>query len=83
MQVEVLEDQLFTLDSQQSRDMEARPSKCRAANFEVSRILYDMDRIQVMTAVSKHKKEAISIMEQLDKLMDIIHSGFRPNLDKF
>ena len=56
MQVEVLEDQLFTLDSQQSRDMEARPSKCRAANFEVSRILYDMDRIQVMTAVSKHKK---------------------------
>ena len=49
MRVEVLEGHLSSMDSQQRRDMEARSSKCRAANIELS-------RIQVMTAISKHKK---------------------------
>ena len=50
--------------------MEARSSKCRAANVELSRILNSVDRLQARTAVTKHKKEAI--MGRLDKIMDII-----------
>ena len=58
------------MNSQQIRDMEARSSKCRAANVELSRILNSVDRLQARTAVTKHKKEAI--MGRLDKIMDII-----------
>ena len=58
------------MNSQQIRDMEARSSKCRAANVELSRILNRVDRLQARTAVTKHKKEAI--MGRLDKIMDII-----------
>ena len=58
------------MNSQQIRDMEARSSKCRAANVELSRILNSVDRLQARTAVTKHKKEAI--MGRLEQIMDII-----------
>ena len=63
------------MNSQQIRDMEARSSKCRAANVELSRILNSVDRLQARTAVTKHKKEAI--MGRLDKIMDTINKKMK------
>ena len=70
IRVEALEDKLSAMDSQQSRDMEVSPRKCRAANAELSTILFNMNKLQATTVVTKHKKKAIR--KCLDKLMDII-----------
>ena len=45
MQVEVLEYQLFSIDSQQSRDIKTQPSKCQATDVKLSRILNNVDRL--------------------------------------
>ena len=45
MKVEVLEDQLFSIDSQQSRDIKTQPSKCQATDVKLSRILNNVDRL--------------------------------------
>ena len=59
MQVKVLEDLLLFMNSQQSRDLEAYPIKLRAVNIELSKIFNRVDRLQVTTAVTKHKKKAL------------------------
>ena len=59
IRVEALEDKLSAMDSQQSRDMEVSPRKCRAANAELSRILCDVNKLQATTVVTKHKRKAI------------------------
>ena len=59
MQVKVLEDLLLFMNSQHSRDLEAHPIKLRAVNVELSKIFNGVDRIQVTTAVTKHKKKAL------------------------
>ena len=45
MKVEVLEDQLFSIDSQQSRDIKTQPSKCQATDVKLSRILNNVDKL--------------------------------------
>ena len=44
-QGEALEVKLSVMNSQQSRDLEACPRKCKAANVELSRILYGKDNV--------------------------------------
>ena len=70
IQAEMLEEWVVTLDNELDIDMEARPSDCRAADDELSRILTTMDGIQAKTAVTETRKRGI--MKRLDRIMDTI-----------
>lgn len=84
--VKALKDQLGELSGQQSRDMEVRSSRCRAANAERLSILYDVNKCQVATDCATDMMK--SLMKGFNKLMDAIEdkveeaAGYRNNKEE-
>ena len=69
MQVEEVNDQLGKLSNKQSRDTEARPSRCRAADAELLSNIYNVNKLQVTTVCARYRNRFL--MKRLNNLMDI------------
>ena len=68
--VDALQLQLIKLSSRQSRDMEARPNRCKGANAELLSVLYDVNKLRVKTDCARDRKKCL--MKHLYKPMDAI-----------
>ena len=76
MQVDALKvklSKMSKMSSQQSRDMEVPPKRCRAANAELLSVLYNINYLRVTTDCGRDRN--ISLMKSLNKLMNAIYNG--------
>ena len=70
MRVEALEDQLGKLSGQRSRELEARPRRCRAADALLLHILCDINKLQGTKDCTEDRKK--SLVKRLNELLDVI-----------